>query len=335
MRKDLFAELYETRGTDPRVSSERTKELFNLGFLAGADLWYDFAKYGIDAYVNDKDYKDIHPINGKFSSLISDKRYLPIVFATKPHYLPDFYCAIDDGKVRFVCESGRPVLHRYQAETLMENKLAQHGKLVVKPVNLSMGEGIDITDNAEYVLVRIKNDARLVISSVIENEDYAKQINPSTLNTYRLIFYKNRQGRNTIFRVIHRFGAIDSVVDNISKGGCASEVNLETGIMSRVIVPDGDILFRDDHPGTNQIISGVQIPDWDRKKEALQDIIDTLFFVDYAGVDVSPTPDGLKVVEINSSPDMHLQQFNRPALLDEEFKFFLQSKGYGENTCQK
>jgi len=325
-----FTRLYEQRGRDKRVSEERTIELFERGFRAGADLWYDFETHGYDAYISDRSHKSIvDTYNGKFTRLVSDKRCLPILFAGKPHFLPRLYVAIHKGMVKFAYENGQPVYDGRPTSERIDDWIKRYKKLIVKPEALSGGRGMYFIhkNNVESRIPKIVSSYASMLSSLMVNEEYAQKISPDSLNSYRVFFFRARDGRNKLFRIIHRFGAVGSAVDNVTNGGCASEVDMNTGIMGRVFCPYEDPIRREDHPGTGEQITGIRIPNWGSKMKELEEIIDTLYWLDFGGMDVAPTPTGLKVIEINPSPGALLMQMNAPALIDEEFRAFVTSQG--------
>jgi hypothetical protein len=84
---------YDQFGPDERINKTRAQELKKKGFFAGTDLWYDFDKYGYDLYANDRDFFYMHPINGWFTKLIDDKRFIPILFRGLHRYIPDLSIA--------------------------------------------------------------------------------------------------------------------------------------------------------------------------------------------------------------------------------------------------
>lgn len=322
---------YELKGHDDRVEPARAKELKEKGFFAAADLWYDFDKYGFDLYANDRDFFYMHPINGWFSKLVDDKRFIPVLFRNTPHYIPELSIGIEKREVRYIIESGRIINSSDTLKDVAEYYLGRFKKLFVKPAGLSGGRGA-FSVNSKTLLSSIKNihkDHAYIISNYLENEKYAENINPQNLNTLRAYFYRNKKSGLKFLTILHRFGTLQSgVIDNVGSGGMACEVDILTGKLSKAFAPMQEKIWHDYHVDTNHILTDYVIPGWDEKHRQLQEILDNLFFLDFGALDVAPTPQGLKILEINTQPSRRLIQCYKPAFLNEDFKEFCISKGY-------
>lgn len=327
----FIANWYERKGPDSRVGAQRAQELKDMGFYAGADLVYDFEKYGYDAYANDRDFFYMHPLNGWFTKLIDDKRFIPILFRNLHHYIPDLSIAIEKRHIRYILESGNVVQHENDLESLVEKYLGKYNALFVKPAGLSGGRGaFRITQNTPMdVLENIHPDHAYLISNFLQNEAYSQNINPHNANTLRAYFYRHKKVGLKFFRIFHRFGTkMSQDVDNISSGGMACEINIETGKMSKATAIMQTLTHHDYHPDTKHRLADFIIPKWDNKLHQLNEILSNLFYLDFGALDVAPTPEGLKVLEINSLPSRRLIQYNTPAFLDSDFKEFCTAKGY-------
>lgn len=332
-RKTFAESWYDSSGYDSRVSYKRARELKKMGFCAGKDLVYDFERFGYENYVTDRDIFRIHPINGEFSKLIDDKRFLSIIMQNANKYLPDLTISIDNGRVNFVLGLDHVNVVSCSLNEILEKALEKYENLIVKPIGLSGGKGVFKLNRYNLLEKRpiLEESSRLVINNYLINEDYALKINPHGLNTYRVIFFRSSCGKNKCFKVIHRFGTLRSQgVDNISQGGMAAIIDLETGQLGKAMVIEDKEheVWVDHHLDTGHLINGLIVPNWGEKMEQINEILNHLYFIEYGGVDVAPTTTGLKVIEINSLPSLRLLQMDRPAFENEEFKKFLTRKGY-------
>jgi len=323
---------YARKGPDSRVDPVRAEELKQRGFFAASDLWYDFEKYGFDAYANDRDFFYMHPINGWFTKLIDDKRFIPILFRSLYHYIPDLSVGIEKRNIRYVLESGENLYDQDEdLESVILRFLDRYGSLFVKPAGLSGGRGAFKIDKQTplSVLDQIHKNHAYIISNYLENECYAKKINPHNLNTLRAYFYRNKDKGLIFLIILHRFGTKRSgIIDNVGSGGMACEIDIKTGKLSRSFAPMNDKIWHDQHVDTLHPLAGFVIPDWESKYRQLEDILNNLFFLDFGALDVAPTPSGLKILEINSMPSRRLIQCYKPAFLNKDFKEFCISKGY-------
>ena len=85
----------------------------------------------------------------------------------------------------------------------------------------------------------------------------------TSVNTIRTHTILDKKGKAHVIKAILRAGVGDSVVDNYAQGGSIYEVDLQTGIVcSRGKSKAGENHII--HPGTNIVMLGYQIPNWDK-----------------------------------------------------------------------
>lgn len=310
---------------DPSLS----KKLIHLGFYPSDSIIYDFEKYGYDAFLNQREYKNLKYLNGATSPLIDNKAFLPIILHGLPEYLPDFFAFVSNGRVRF----SRGTYFPYgELEAFLKAAIGRFGQIIIKPSSEYGGKNILIVhpENLKEGLNKLKKGDH-VINNILENEDFIAAINPQSLNTFRVVFFKDRSGKNQILMMAHRFGSsLSNHVDNISRGGMACAMDLRTGRFSKgcSYVHPSYLGWFEKHIETGVQIEGQIIPEWTEKKAIIQKIVNQLDFIDFAGIDLAFTKSGIKVIEINSKPQAQLMQVSGPALLNSDFKDFIFSKGY-------
>ena len=129
--------------------------------------------------------------------------------------------------------------------------------------------------------------------------------------------------------MVHRFGSSsDAYVDNVSSGGMAAGIDLETGELMQAYTVRKKKIDLDSHPVTGEQITGLKIPDWNSKKRAIADLLQEINYLEYGGLDIAFTTEGIKLIEINIKPALRSMQFSSPALIDEEFVEFLRLRGF-------
>jgi hypothetical protein len=315
------------------VPGEIVDLFFKKGYLALDYFVYDLEKYDLDQYMNDRDFVLLHPINGWMGKLIDDKRFIPLLYKSTPQYLPDLSISIEDRRVRYILERGVYQDTTGSLESILRHYVAKYGQLFLKPAGLKGGNGTfpaDITQLAQ-LLETVDSKHAYLINERVANAPYSEQIHPGGINTIRAYIFKPVGGSIRLFRAFHRFGTRKSShVDNITAGGLACEIDLQTGRLSPSYSIFKDFLNIEYHPDSGIRLAGFQVPDWPGKLDQINDIISVVPFLEWGALDLAVTPDGLKLLEINSLPSRRLLQMNRPAFLDEEFREFCYSKGYGK-----
>lgn len=115
-------------------------------------------------------------------------------------------------------------------------------------------------------------------------------------------------------REIHlRIGNKESgTVDNVSKGGIFSLIDIDTGIFKGGYRFENEQLIKIDiHFDTKEKIEG-EIPYWDKIKEKVMQIGDYLVELEYLGFDIAVTDKGFKIIEINSFQGIDFFQVKYP-----------------------
>lgn len=334
-QKFLVARRWYSKSLPIQMDSGKKKEFIKKGFFPSSSLFFDFETYGFDLYLSERDYKKLYPLNHpSISTLIDNKAYLPLLFQSHPQWLPEFSAYFKNEELIFYRGLNNAPL---KAAEFYKKAIEEYGKLIVKPTSDGGGRGIFSVnvDTTEQKIAEIFS-REVILSSCMENESFLKDIYPNTLNTTRVVFFKSSSRKNTILMIGQRFGTSTSKeVDNVSSGGIGYSINIETGTLSKPYsfqIPSHSTQF-DQHPDTGAQLKGYQIPDWKWKLGEIQKIVDYLDFVDYAGLDLAFTTDGIKIVEINSHPESIFTQLDFPALKNKDFKKFLIKKGYKPTQC--
>lgn len=309
------------------ISKKRKRELKKMGFLPSSDILFDFNRYGYENYINFRDYRKLHPINGVFSKLIDDKSFLPVLFRDKPRYLPDFYGTIDKGKYIH-----GTVNNSISAGDSIQYGVEKYGKIVLKPKGGSGGKGFiildkkNILDNIHNVLATGKS---YFFSNYMYNESIFNDIFPGSLNTMRVLFFKSKSGEMEIVKLMMKIGTNQSYpVDNAGAGGMVFSVEQQTGEMGPGrIYANRDVY--ESHIDNGTKITGIIIPGWERKLRSIYDILRSINFLKWGGIDIGFTDAGPKITEINSLPSLRISQIDAPLFVRKEIKDLFFSIGYG------
>ncbi|MBN2775596.1 MAG: hypothetical protein JXR31_15185 [Prolixibacteraceae bacterium] len=283
-------------------------------------------------YLDDKKYFGLHPINKKYTTLIDSKLYLPYLLKDYPHLVPEYYAYITKGRKIFLDK---------RCTDLIELCLLKK-KLVFKLCRSSKGIGFFIIEykNGDFYRnnnILSKNDllaltATLddyIITEYVEQHPVLADIYEHSVNTVRFlcIWDKEKDGF-FIPRSAIRFGMDGKIIDNTSIGsGVVGTVDEETGMIKKkgLIKYKGEpYLFTDvtTHPNTGKQISGVIIPNFQNIKSEVLEVMNSVSFIKFTGMDLAITQDGFKILELNSLPALTGLQMERPFLTDARIKQF-------------
>lgn len=172
-----------------------------------------------------------------------------------------------------------------------------------KPFNSTNGrgaykyplKGIDLKEAYDYFMAQPEY---LIEESLVQHPEMSK-FYPDSINTIRLISILDN-GKFDAFAGIARFGK-EGVTDNFSSGGIACSIDTKTGIiMTDGLTKTGDVY--ETHPVTGEKFKEFQIPHWDQALKTAEAILNHVDTINYAGLDLAITEDGVVIIEGNASP---------------------------------
>ena len=172
--------------------------------------------------------------------------------------------------------------------------------------------GIEVS--SAYIKETYKDHSVIFEKQIMQHPEMAK-FNPDTVNTIRVLTYKNKIIAATI-----RFGGKGCFVDNISKGGLAVNVDVETGRMSEWGMRKYNFEHCTEHPDTHEKFSGQIVPRWDEVKSIVERSMSFMPYFGSVGYDVAISKDGPLIVEINTGAGIGLSQIGMEQGLASKFK---------------
>lgn len=151
----------------------------------------------------------------------------------------------------------------------------------------------------------IENKLELLEEPVIQCEEMNK-LNPSSVNTIRMVSVMNKNSDVTILATFSRIGN-GKCVDNFNSGGMTAKIDIETGkIIEDAVNKEGKIF--ETHPITGTKIKGFQIPYWNEAKEMVKKAAKLSPHVRYVGWDVGMSENGPVLIEGNQFPGHDIYQ---------------------------
>lgn len=197
-----------------------------------------------------------------------------------------------------------------------------HQSLIAKPEHGEQGHGI-FRIKSDKDIARLLNErleTPFILEEVVENADYIKEINPSSLNTIRATTFVDKNGGIHIISVILRVGSPGACVDNWGAGGIGYNFDITTGLCDRAgkDKKNRTYLF---HPGSGKKMIGFELKDFSGLKDYINELARILPSAKYVGWDIAITPSGYELIEMNcpAGHDM-FQSFDNPV-----YRFFIKN----------
>lgn len=178
-------------------------------------------------------------------------------------------------------------------------------RLFCKPTDGSMGKNIFVIDKNKSwetpdELINIVFSGSFIFQKPIIQHESLSKINHSSVNTLRIVAYKDQDHNVEIICGFIRLGRKGAVVDNAHAGGIVVPFDKDTGKMKdeglQLIDNGGGIFYQ--HPETGIIFDNFQIPYYDQVK-ALVVEASALFKFPLLGWDIAITPQAPTIVEAN------------------------------------
>ena len=188
----------------------------------------------------------------------------------------------------------------------------RHNYVIVKPLDLCEGQGVyglqllKDNDKRKPVYEELSGKNIMVEQCIKQHKDM--NMGGRSVNTIRMHTILDKDGNVHCFKPVFRAGVGDAVVDNYCAGGCCYEVDLELGVL---ITPSlsKDHIQHKIHPGTNKIVYGYQIPNWDKVIVDITNAAKMLPQCRFIGWDIAITDNGIELIEGNHNPDYEFIEF--------------------------
>lgn len=189
--------------------------------------------------------------------------------------------------------------------------IEKHGTIIVKPLSADSGNGvykISVSEQDKIAkLLDDKSSHNYLAEEICENCEELKAINPSSLNTLRLVTLVEKDLNIKIIGAQLRCGCGKSIADNWSAGGVGYPVDIATGY---ICGPGIDHHYQKHliHPGTDIVMPGIKIPRFEEACELARRVIGSDKKVVFAGLDLAIMEDGVELIEVNFPPSRELVQ---------------------------
>ena len=153
---------------------------------------------------------------------------------------------------------------------------------------------------------KLKEEHIGVIEDVLQQHEVLNQLNPSSINTLRVVTILNESGPHIVYAHI-RIGNSDRPVDNLHSGGMFAPIDLDKGVIQYPAYDKARHTYTE-HPRTHTTIQGFAIPYWEEAKAMCLEASQIVPQMRYVGWDVAITPNGPVFVEGNNLPGYDILQ---------------------------
>lgn len=346
----------------PVTDEEKKKWALERGFYPGRIELYGLNEENYHEFMPDYQYFMLHPLNNHFLKWL-DKTTLKYVLNSNgcEEVMPEYYAYVENEQCggRFTYLMDCPSDIKRDSDFLL-NLLKQKGTLALKP-NSGTSGGLGFIKLEYFKDKLFENNKPIDLNRFYEIQnsmrnyiitEYAHQhhelaaIWPDSECTLRVIMCKDpvedRYSTPTWSCAVSyaRFGtSVNGGASNLSSGGVGVGFDFETGkyedlgIRYKRFTPDGQWKL-EKHPDTDAEWKLLSLPNWAYVKQKVNDICQHLSSLDYMGLDIIITENGMKLCEINSHPAMDYEQIMcGPTLAKPQIKKFFANKGlYGFDT---
>lgn len=176
-----------------------------------------------------------------------------------------------------------------------------HGDTVPRLRLLGTDETISCSDFVTRYAQYAYHGNRILQEYIVQHPTM-QALNPSSVNTIRMMVYQPEDGPPRAFGAFARIGRSGTLVDNVGAGGMWSVADIHTGRLGPGHRPKLESEFVT-HPDHGSPIDGVLVPFWEEAKEVACRTLAAFPSTRYLGVDVALTDKGPVIIEVNNKPD--------------------------------
>ncbi|WP_019625790.1 sugar-transfer associated ATP-grasp domain-containing protein [Thioalkalivibrio sp. ALJT] len=158
-----------------------------------------------------------------------------------------------------------------------------------------------------------------LIQECLEQHAEIAAINPTCINSLRMVTFCEPSGEVHVDCAIMRFGRSHSAADNWDKGGLSVGIDLDTGQLVRGVTKPkfgGD--WFDSHPDSGERLTGRPVPFFDEAKRLCMRAAKAFSGTPSIGWDIALTPNGPVLMEGNTKWDLPMVQVHSAGYLTDD-----------------
>ena len=184
-----------------------------------------------------------------------------------------------------------------------EEFVLQHPTYILKPLDMSCGNGIMIDKSSDHENLKqwfeellLKYNGRFIVEELIIQADAMAKLHSSSVNTIRVPTIRLDE-EVLIVNPFLRVGQGGRCVDNAGAGGIICALDGESGVVFATADEHGNRFT--EHPQTHVRLIDFKIPRWDEAKAFVSELAKVVPDNRYTGWDIALTEDGWVLVEAN------------------------------------
>ena len=302
---------------------------YRHGFLSYRLLQYGITKENHEEFISDFEYKWLRHINPKYRKWMEDKITVKYICSDYNECFPEYYYHIicKNGNNKVISMMDLPEGYTNSFEDIFK-LVEEKGVLALKPDEGSHGDGfykftcedgkyqLNYKDVTKQQVLDILEDIenQYLVTEYINMCDELKAVYDGAVNTVRMIVFKKDGREPQIGNAYVRFGSkATGAVDNVGAGGMTATIDVATGhFHDAKIVLSNSIEDCPIHPDTGVPIDGY-LPHWEEVKKQVLDVTRSIKQLEFFGVDLAVTNEGIKFPEINRFPDYPaVEKYTKP-----------------------
>ena len=317
---DGIRNCYEKLANKKELTKEQSKEIQDyFSNLFGKKITLDYHKYfysrtGIFSkkYIPTSLYRT--QLMGRLNDYslkkaYTDKNIADLILPMAPQ--PKFILKNMNGYFYF---EGLPI-----SKDVAIEKCSNLGKVIIKPSTLARGKAVQIlnirngvnVENGKSIAILFDDYKKdFVIEEIVIQHEKMAALNPSSVNTIRILTYRKDMNVMIIYSVI-RIGRKNQTIDNESAGGISTRINPDGKLAKYAFGAPGEDYV--EYTDTGVKLENYKIPNYEDAIALVKQLHLFLPFFNIVGWDIAITPDGSPImIEFNVNPDLS-QSANGPA----------------------
>ncbi len=175
-----------------------------------------------------------------------------------------------------------------------------HSSFIGKPVRGGQGRNIELFSDIKDKKAFFEEHEEYLLEEVIDQNNQMNLLNPGSVNSVRVLTI-NKNNSIRIIAASLKTGGSNGITDNLSSGGIAASIDIETGIVFTEGM-DYSYQYYIKHPVSNLVIPGFQIPHWDKVKQIAIECAEQIPEIGYIGWDVAVLENDCLIIEGNHDP---------------------------------
>ncbi len=156
----------------------------------------------------------------------------------------------------------------------------------------------------------LKEDQFFLAEEVIVQDERMAYLNPSSVNTVRIVTIVKDSGEVEVVYALLRVGSGKNSVDNVSSGGMYTLLT-DDGEAVYPYFCDKDVAYYSQHPVNGRDLLHFTVPDYKEAVEMCKEAAHVVPQMRYIGWDIAITKDGPVMVEGNNLPGYDMCQNHR------------------------